>query len=110
MASKFTPTAGELSLASAIFAQFDQQKLGALTGEVAVRAFSGAHLGPAVLGEVWSIADDGNNGWLSQKGVAMALRLMGWAQKGEKVSKDLLDRRGSSSFHFMTGDVLRSIV
>lgn len=101
MASKFVPTQGELSLAAAIFAQFDQQKLGALTGEVAVRAFSGANLPPSVLGEVWSVADEANNGWLSQKGVAIALRLIGWAQKGEKVSKDLLDRCRLSSFLFV---------
>ncbi|KAF7311665.1 hypothetical protein MKEN_01070100 [Mycena kentingensis (nom. inval.)] len=94
MASTFAPTPAESALVTQIFAQADPQKLGALTGEVAVKVFSGANLSPIVLGEVWQIADESNNGWLSHKGVAMAIRLMGHAQKGEKVSASLLSKPG----------------
>ncbi|KAJ6618280.1 hypothetical protein B0H10DRAFT_2030124 [Mycena sp. CBHHK59/15] len=94
MASSFTATAAELALVGQIFAHADPQKLGALTGEVAVRVFGGANLPPTVLGEIWQIADESNNGWLSQKGVAMAVRLMGHAQKGETVSPALLAKPG----------------
>ncbi|KAK7466866.1 hypothetical protein VKT23_003929 [Stygiomarasmius scandens] len=94
MSSSFAPTQAELALVNQIFAQGDPQKLGILTGDVAVRIFGGAHLPPPVLGEIWGIADEDNNGWLSKKSCAQAVRLMGWAQKGEKVSKDLINKPG----------------
>ncbi|KAL1730302.1 hypothetical protein EV714DRAFT_211293 [Schizophyllum commune] len=94
MSTSFSPTPAELALVNQIFAQGDPQKLGVLTGEVAVRIFGGAKLPPATLGEVWNIADEDNKGWLSKKGVAVAVRLMGWAQKGEKVTKALLNKPG----------------
>jgi epidermal growth factor receptor substrate 15 len=93
MSTKFSPTPAELALVSQIFAHADPQKLGILTGDVAVRVFGGAKLGPTVLGEIWSIADEDNNGWLPKKGVAIAVRLMGWAQKGEKVTQALINKR-----------------
>jgi len=93
MSTKFSPTPAELALVSQIFAQVDLQKLGILTGDVAVKTFGGANLPPAVLGEIWSIADEDNNGWLPRKGVAIAIRLMGWAQKGEKISSELVHKR-----------------
>lgn len=93
MASSFSPSPAELSLVNAIFAQADPQKLGVITGDVAVRIFGGAKLSPTVLGEIWSIADEDNKGWLPKKGVAVAVRLMGWAQKGEKVTPALVNKR-----------------
>ena len=93
MSTSFSPTPAELALVNQIFAQGDPQKLGVLTGEVAVRIFGGAKLPPATLGEVWNIADEDNKGWLSKKGVAVAVRLMAWAQKGENVTKALLNKR-----------------
>lgn len=95
MSTNFSPTPAELTLVSQIFAQADPQKLGVLTGDVAVRVFSGAKLPPASLGEIWNIADSDNNGWLSKKGVAMAVRLIGWAQKGEAITAALLNKRNA---------------
>ncbi|KAF8644125.1 hypothetical protein AX16_008654 [Volvariella volvacea WC 439] len=92
--TSFTPTQAELALVNSIFAQADSQKLGILTGDVAVKIFNGANLPPIVLGEIWSIADEGDQGWLSKKGVAMALRLIAWAQRGEKISPALLSKAG----------------
>ncbi|KAF8078166.1 hypothetical protein FPV67DRAFT_38614 [Lyophyllum atratum] len=92
--SKFTPTSAELALVTQIFNQADPQKLGILTGDVAVKVFGGAKLQPTVLGEIWSIADEDNNGWLPRKGVAIALRLIGWAQKGEKITQELVNTPG----------------
>lgn len=76
-----------------VFQHADPQKLGVVTGDAAVKVFDGAKLQPAVLAEIWSMADDENNGWLSKKGVAKAVRLIGWAQAGRKVSEDLLEKR-----------------
>lgn len=92
--TSFTPTASELALVNQIFAQADTQKIGILTGDVAVKVFGGSKLPPTVLGEIWSIADEDNNGFLTKKGVAIALRLMGHAQKGEKLNKSLLSKPG----------------
>ncbi|KAJ6547158.1 hypothetical protein B0H19DRAFT_1211812 [Mycena capillaripes] len=92
MAASFSPSPAELALTAQIFAHADPNKLGALTGDVAVKVFAGANLSPTVLGEIWQISDESNNGWLSQKGVAMAVRLMGHAQKGEKVTAALLSK------------------
>ncbi|TRM59402.1 hypothetical protein BD626DRAFT_550246 [Schizophyllum amplum] len=94
MSTSFSPSPAELALVNQIFAQGDPQKLGVLTGDVAVRIFGGAKLQPATLGEIWNLSDEDNKGWLSKKGVAVAVRLMGWAQKGEKVSKALLSKPG----------------
>jgi hypothetical protein len=93
MSSNFAPTPAELALVNQIFAQADTQKIGILTGDVAVKVFQGAKLAPTVLGEIWNIADDDNNGFLTKKGVSIAVRLMGHAQKGQKVDKSLVNKR-----------------
>ncbi|KAJ7584110.1 hypothetical protein C8J56DRAFT_197863 [Mycena floridula] len=41
------------------------------------------------------LADEENNGWLSRKGVAIALRLMGWAQRGEPITAALIAKSGA---------------
>lgn len=88
------PTSAELNLANQVFVKADPGKLGVVTGEAAVKLFSGAKLPGPVLGEIWSIADEDNNGWLSKKGVTVALRLIGWAQSGEKVTSALIGKPG----------------
>ena len=87
------PTTAELALVNQIFAQADTQKIGILTGDVAVKVFQGAKLSPSVLGEIWSISDEENSGYLTRKGVTIAVRLMGHAQKGQKVDKSLVSKR-----------------
>jgi epidermal growth factor receptor substrate 15 len=92
--ASFTPTPGEVQFAAQVFTHADA-KDGILRGDAAVRIFAGSKLPPAVLREIWNIADDENNGWLSRKGTAVALRLIGHAQKGEKVSAALISKRNS---------------
>lgn len=89
----FTPTPGEAALVNQIFTRNDPQEYGVITGELAVKVFSGANLPSAVLGKIWEIADSENNGWLTRNGVSIAVRLMGWAQKGEAVTEDLINKR-----------------
>lgn len=93
MSSTFSPTPGELAIVNQLFAQNDPQKFGIITGEVAVKIFGGAKLSSTTLGKIWSIADAENNGFLTRKGVAVAVRLMGWAQKGDDVSEELINKR-----------------
>ncbi|CDO69006.1 hypothetical protein BN946_scf184834.g13 [Trametes cinnabarina] len=94
MSTRFTPTPQELALVNQIFAQADTQKLGVITGDAAVKVFSGSKLPPAVLAEVWNIADEDNNGVLTRKGVAVAVRLLGHAQRGEPVTEALVNKPG----------------
>ena len=93
MSSTFNPTPGEVAFTNAIFNQADPQKIGIITGEAAVRIFGGAKLASVTLGEIWNIADEDNNGFLSRKGVSIAIRLIGWAQNGDKVTKALVNKR-----------------
>lgn len=90
MASKFAPTPGELNLVTQIFSKADPQRSGILTGDAAVDVFAGSGLSSTTLGEIWQLSDTENNGFLTKKGVAMAVRLMGHAQKGEPVSEEMV--------------------
>ena len=89
----FSPTPAETNIVNQIFTRNDPQKFGIITGEVAVKIFGGANLASSTLGEIWSIADADNNGFLTRKGVSVAVRLMGWAQKGETITEDLINKR-----------------
>lgn len=92
--SLVNPTPDEQSLVSTIFSIADPQNLGIITGDVAVKVLSGANLSNSVLGEVWSLADKENNGFLTRNGVAVAVRLIGYAQKGQSISDlDVLSKR-----------------
>ncbi|KAG9050477.1 hypothetical protein FS837_005282 [Tulasnella sp. UAMH 9824] len=90
----FAPTPPEQQLVTALFNIGDPQKLGIINGDSAVKLLSGAKVPPLVLGEIWAIADSDNNGFLTKKGAAVLIRLLGWAQKGEAVSEDLLNKVG----------------
>ncbi|KAG8901828.1 hypothetical protein FRC00_004226 [Tulasnella sp. 408] len=90
----FAPTPPEQQLVTALFNIGDPQKLGIINGDSAVKLLSGAKVPPQVLGEIWAIADSDNNGFLTKKGAAVLIRLLGWAQKGETVSEDLLNKVG----------------
>lgn len=90
--ASFAPSPLELAYTEQIFNQADPQKIGIITGDAAVTFFGGSNLPSSTLGEIWSLADSDNNGWLTKKGVAIAVRLIGWAQKGEPVKESLLEK------------------
>jgi len=101
----FAPSPTEVAIVNQIFVQADPQKLGLVTGEQGIRVFAGAKLPPAILGDIWAIADPDNNGALTRKGVAIAVRLIGWSQNGETPSTDLLDK-GIFGIHLLIYDSL----
>ena len=72
-----------------LFSAADTDKIGVVTGEVAVKFFEKTRLPPTVLGEIWQIADTENRGLLTPPGFGMVLRLIGYAQAGRTVSSDL---------------------
>ena len=93
MAIAFSPTHGEVALVNQIFAKHDPQKFGIITGEGAINIFGGANLSATTLSQIWGIADADNQGFLTRKGVSVAMRLVGWAQKGEALSTELVNKR-----------------
>jgi epidermal growth factor receptor substrate 15 len=93
MATVFSPTHGEVALVNQIFAKHDPQKYGIITGDVAVNIFGGANLSATALSQIWGIADADNQGFLTRKSVSVAVRLLGWAQKGEAISAELVNKR-----------------
>ncbi|KAF2640874.1 hypothetical protein P280DRAFT_490263 [Massarina eburnea CBS 473.64] len=72
-----------------LFQQADTEKLGVITGEVAVKFFERTKLAPAVLGEIWQIADTENRGLLTSSGFCQVLRLIGHYQAGRDPTPDL---------------------
>lgn len=90
----FFATDEEQTLVSRIFALAGDQVLGVITGDATVEVFAETvDLPPAVLGTIWNIADEANNGSLSERGLAIAVRLIGWAQSGEDVTSALVNIR-----------------
>ncbi|CAE6423113.1 unnamed protein product [Rhizoctonia solani] len=90
----FEPTAQEQQVIKAVFSKADTQDLGVVTGDEAVKVFAGSGLPPTTLGEIWQLSDTENNGFLTDKGLGIALRLIGWAQAGEAPKKELAGRVG----------------
>ena len=88
----FIASPSERSLVRQILGKADPERRGIFTREVVLKAFEDVKLPDEVLHEIWNIADDDNNGWLSERGLAIAVRLLGWAQKGEKVTEALIHR------------------
>ncbi|KAI4719089.1 hypothetical protein E4T48_04607 [Aureobasidium sp. EXF-10727] len=77
-----------------LFQQADTERLGVVTGEIAVRFFEKTKVAPNVLGEIWQIADHENRGLLTKPGFSVALRLIGHYQAGREPNADLAFRPG----------------
>ncbi|KAF2154899.1 hypothetical protein K461DRAFT_291803 [Myriangium duriaei CBS 260.36] len=87
-------TPDEKRVYSQLFQQADTDRLGVVTGEVAVKFFEKTKLAPNVLGEIWQIADQENRGLLTKAGFCMALRLIAHYQAGRDPSLDLAFKPG----------------
>ncbi|KAL8769593.1 MAG: hypothetical protein Q9194_005399, partial [Teloschistes cf. exilis] len=72
-----------------LFSAADTDKIGVVTGELAVKFFEKTGLPPATLGEIWQIADTENRGLLTPPGFGLVLRLIGYAQAGRPISPQL---------------------
>lgn len=84
----------ERRLFGQLFSAADTEKIGVVTGEVAVKFFEKTRLSPDVLGEIWQIADNENRGLLTPAGFGIVLRLIGYAQAGQPVSAELALKPG----------------
>ncbi|EON61635.1 hypothetical protein W97_00850 [Coniosporium apollinis CBS 100218] len=77
-----------------LFARADTEKIGVVTGEVAVKFFEPTKLPAPVLGEIWQIADTENRGLLTSSGFCIVLRLIGHYQAGRDPSPELAFQPG----------------
>ncbi|OLL24826.1 putative calcium-binding protein [Neolecta irregularis DAH-3] len=78
-----------------LFRAADVDNLGVVTGDVAVRFFERSGLPPAILGEIWSIADASNQGFLAPHQFSVSMRLIGHCQAGRRPSIDLAKLPGA---------------
>ncbi|KDQ58089.1 hypothetical protein JAAARDRAFT_177256 [Jaapia argillacea MUCL 33604] len=89
-----SPTSAELELVDKIFAHPSVETSGYLDGDVAVHIFLDSELPNATLRDVWDLAESSQGGRLSRIETAIAVRLMGWAQAGKTVTKELINTPG----------------
>ncbi|QRV74778.1 hypothetical protein RhiJN_02793 [Ceratobasidium sp. AG-Ba] len=90
----FRGSALENQLIEAVLAKADPESQCVVTADYAVNIFESSGLPKTTLGQIWELADPENNGFLTDTGVGVALRLIGWAQAGEKPREDLAQRAG----------------
>lgn len=87
-------TSEEKKLYSQLFKSLDPEGTGIITGEKARSTFEKSGLPPAILGEIWQIADQNNLGFLTQFGFCHAMRLIGYTQSGQHPTSALGDQPG----------------
>ncbi|PSK57858.1 hypothetical protein B9Z65_9060 [Elsinoe australis] len=87
-------TPDEKRVFSQLFQQADTDRLGVVTGEVAVKFFEKTKLAPNVLGEIWQLADTENRGLLTKAGFCVALRLIAHYQAGRDPTPELAFKPG----------------
>lgn len=87
-------TPDEKRLYSQLFKSLDAEGTGIITGDKARSTFEKSGLPPAVLGEIWQMADVNNLGFLTQFGFCYAMRLIGYTQSGQPPTPNLADNPG----------------
>lgn len=98
-ALEFVPTQGELSVVAAILehARSNSATLSSLDGvpqinsDTAVDILQRSGLSYEDLANIWSIADEDGDGNLSERELAIAVRLIGWAQSGKPVNRSFVN-------------------
>ncbi|KAG5638293.1 hypothetical protein H0H81_000818 [Sphagnurus paluster] len=95
MTARLSPSEQEQELITRIYNQAGSSPPGVIEGQTACEILtSSVELSPIVLSAIWDIADERKDGYLSETGVAVALRLIGWAQSGEEVCRGLVSMPG----------------
>lgn len=86
-------TAEEQKVFGQLYRQADPDYTQIVTGEVARTLFIRSGLSPAILGEIWQLADPNNKGYLDQQGFSVALRIIGHVQNGQRLTPNLANVR-----------------
>lgn len=88
----FAASDDEADLAAQLLKIAKCEQAGALPPNVAVDLFGRSGLTVEQLRDIWNLADQNGSGDLSKDELAMAIRLMGWAQAGEAFDSGLLHK------------------
>lgn len=90
--TSFKPTSLETTIVNQIFDMADTRRIGCVSSHAAVKIFSGSRLSPSTLADIWRIANVEDSETLSRQAIAVAVRLIGYAQKnkGKKVDEGWL--------------------
>ena len=99
VASALNLTPAERQSFAQLYSMADSTNAGVVTGDAAVKFFEGFKLPTLTLGQIWSIADSGNNGFLTFNSFAVAMRLMARAQRGESVNEQAVHIPGEPPVH-----------
>lgn len=83
----------ELGLVVAIMNENDKEQYGVLDGTTAKAVLRRSGLPNEILGEIWDLVDDPPKGFLVDKDLRKALRLISCAQRGIKLHKRLYEHR-----------------
>lgn len=87
------PTPQEQQLVRAILIKAGvSDEPGIITKADAMDIFAGANLSEEILNTIWRLAGSQHNNYLPQRGLGVAVRLMGWAQSGKAVEEELVAR------------------
>lgn len=92
-------TAQEQAAFGQLYTQVDPNYTQIVSGDAASQLFMKSGLSPAVLGDIWQMADPNNNGFLDQQGFSMALRMIGHVQNGQTLSPNLGNIRKYIAFY-----------
>ncbi|KAH7100101.1 hypothetical protein BKA62DRAFT_264382 [Auriculariales sp. MPI-PUGE-AT-0066] len=92
------PTRSELALANSIFLRADAAERDIISSDTAFAVFTRSRLPPRELGEIWAIVIRDNTGYVTRREVALALRLIGWAQSGKHLHQSLLGHPGPEAY------------
>ena len=99
VASALNLTPAERQSFAQLYSMADSTNAGVVTGDAAVKFFEGFKLPTLTLGQIWSIADSGNNGFLTFNSFAVAMRLTARAQRGESVNEHAVHIPGEPPVH-----------
>ena len=99
VASALNLTPAERQSFAQLYSMADSTNAGVVTGDAAVKFFEGFKLPTLTLGQIWSIADSGNNGFLTFNSFAVAMRLTARAQRGESVNEQAVHIPGEPPVH-----------
>ncbi|KAI1790762.1 EF-hand [Ganoderma leucocontextum] len=93
--AEYQASAEEAPLIQWVFTTGDSERTGKINPQTATRIFSASNLPPDALARIWEIASvESKDGLLDRQGVGVALRLIGYAQKGTAVTEGLVKRPG----------------
>ncbi|KAJ8086199.1 hypothetical protein PM082_005022 [Marasmius tenuissimus] len=88
------PTPDEIALADRILQTAGSPDKDQLGPEAAVDILLLSGLTPQVLADIWHIADADAKGYLSRDEMTVALRLVGWSQRGIEATEELGTKNG----------------